>query len=166
MTQNLIMKGWKEKMIKCKIADGANCGKVICCATCEEHLTCEECCPDIKSGDISNPTDECEEAEALAEEMIDLNTQVPDVIKAITDICVQKKALEEQEKAMKKQLQEAMEQYGVKKFENEAVAFTYVAPTTRTSIDSARLKKEHPDIAEQYSKTSNVSASVRINVKG
>ena len=41
----------------------------------------------------------------------------------------------------------------------------YVAPTTRTTIDSKKLKADHPDIAEAYSKTSNVSASVRITVK-
>jgi hypothetical protein len=40
-----------------------------------------------------------------------------------------------------------------------------VAPTTKTTIDSTKLKKEHPDIAEQYTKVSNVSASVRITVK-
>jgi hypothetical protein len=43
---------------------------------------------------------------------------------------------------------------------------TYVAPTTRTTIDSTKLKKDHPEIAEQYSKTSNVSASVRVTLKG
>lgn len=148
-------------MIKCKIANEAQCGKVICCKTCPEYEHCEDVCPYAK--DFEEPLD-CSDAEEIGE-VVDLNKQVPNVIKAITDICVQKKKLEEQEKAMKEQLQKAMEQYGVKKFENETVSFTYVAPTTRTSIDSAKLKKEHPDIAKKYSKTSNVSASVRISVK-
>ena len=58
-----------------------------------------------------------------------------------------------------------MEQYNVKKFENDSVKFVYVEPTTRTSVDSTKLKKEQPEIYEKYLKTSNVSASVRITVK-
>ena len=68
-------------------------------------------------------------------------------------------------KVMKQKLQEAMETYGVKSFETPEVKFMYVAPTTRTTIDSKKLKADHPDIAKAYSKTSNVSASVRITVK-
>lgn len=39
---------------------------------------------------------------------------------------------------------------------------TYVSPSTRTSIDSKKLKEEEPDIAKKFTKTANVSASVRI----
>lgn len=66
---------------------------------------------------------------------------------------------------MKQKLLQAMEEHGVKSFENAKVKFMYVAPTTRTTIDSKKLKADHPDIVEAYSKTSNVSASVRITVK-
>ena len=59
-----------------------------------------------------------------------------------------------------------MEKYGVKKFETDEVTFTYVAPTTRNTIDSKALKAEQPDIAALYTKTSNVKASVKITVKG
>jgi hypothetical protein len=87
------------------------------------------------------------------------------VISAIATLTVQKKKIEDQEKAMRAQLQAAMEKYGVKSFETDEVKFVYVAPTTRTTIDSTKLKKELPDVAAQYSKTSNVSASVKITVK-
>lgn len=83
----------------------------------------------------------------------------------ITELVVEKKRIEDQEKQLKKLLVEAMEKYGVKSFENDVIKFVYVAPTTRSTIDSTRLKKDHPDIAERYSKTSPVSASVRITVK-
>lgn len=108
--------------------------------------------------------DESEETkEETALEII--QDAVPDVLQAISDISVQKKKLDEQEKLMKKKLLEAMEQYNVKSFENEKVKFLYVAPTTRKTIDSSRLKKEHPEIVENYTKASNVKASVRITVK-
>lgn len=144
-------------MIKCKIAMETNADCQICCLYCEKRNDCEDVCGELEV--------DCEEAVGEETELDVMNSTVPDVLKAITDITVQKKKLDEQEKLMKKKLQEAMEQHGIKSFENEHVKFLYVAPTTRTTIDSAKLKKDHPDIAEKYSKTSNVSASVRITVK-
>jgi len=150
-------------MIKCKQADNAPCGKVICCFTCPDRLGCDSSCEEFDSEEQFQEQG-CDEAEEL-NETVDLNKQVPDVIKAITNICIQKKQIEEQEKAMREKLQKAMEQYGVKSFKNDAIEVTYKAPSTRTSIDSTRLKKEKPDIAKEYSKTSPVSASVVIKVK-
>lgn len=44
----------------------------------------------------------------------------------------------------------------------DSVKLTYVAPSTRTTIDSKKLKEEEPELAKKFSKTSNVSATVRI----
>ena len=38
----------------------------------------------------------------------------------------------------------------------------YVSPSVRTSIDSKKLKEEEPEIAKKYSKTTNVSATFRL----
>ena len=152
-------------MIKCKIAMEDNMDCQICCFYCDKRNDCADECPEISRVNFENPWVSCKESIDEETELDVLSSAVPDVLRAITDITVQKKQLEEQEKLMKKKLQEAMEQYGVKSFENDYVKFLYVAPTTRTTIDSAKLKKDHPEIAEQYSKTSNVSASVRITVK-
>jgi predicted phage-related endonuclease len=144
-------------MIKCLVAvkDDADCQK--CCLYCEKKETCEDVCGEIRMN--------CEEAVGEETELDVMSSAVPDVLRAITDITVQKKKLDEQEKLMKKKLQEAMEQHGIKSFENEFVKFVYVASTTKTTIDSKKLKEEHPEIAQKYSKTSPVSASVRITVK-
>ena len=53
----------------------------------------------------------------------------------------------------------------MKMIESDSVTFTYTAATVRNSIDSTELKKELPDVAAKYTKTSNVSASVKIEVK-
>jgi hypothetical protein len=66
---------------------------------------------------------------------------------------------------MREKLLEAMEQYGVKTFENDMLSVTYVAPTTRTTIDSTKLKKDMPEIAEKYQKVSDIKASIKITVK-
>lgn len=146
-------------MNKCSIAyeQGWECQN--CCFFCEKKETCPDVCDKLveNCGFIMKEKEETE--------LQVMESAVPDVLQAITSITVQKKKLEEQEKLMKEKLIEAMEQYNVKKFENDSVKFVYVEPTTRTSVDSTKLKKEQPEIYEKYSKTSNVSASVRITVK-
>ena len=59
----------------------------------------------------------------------------------------------------------AMRDNGIKKYETDRLSITYVAPTTRATIDSTRLKKELPDIATQYSKVSEVKDTVRITLR-
>lgn len=141
-------------MVKCKIADG-DC--LMCCCFCDKKDTCEEAC-----GTLQNP---CEEMEETNDELQTMQGSIPDVVHRITELSVLKKKIEAEEKLMKEKLVEAMEQNNIKSFENDEVKFVYVAPTTRTSLDSAKLKKDHPDIVKEYQKTSKVSASVRISVK-
>lgn len=145
-------------MIKCKQAmENSACGKVCCCLECGEKDTCKDVCSELSPA--------CEDAFTEETALASMQTEAAAVITAIVNLSVQKKQIEEQEKKMKEQLKAAMEKYGVKAFENEVVKFTYVAPTTRTTIDSKALKNDLPDVAAKYSKTSNVSASVRVTVK-
>ena len=144
-------------MIQCKNA--CPLGKFDgCCRSCPDYDGCDEACtigPNACEDSIFD-----EESGLQAFQDAQLAT-----LNAIASLTAHKKAIEEQEKAMRVQLMAAMEKYGVKSFENEDVKFTYVAATTRTTIDSTKLKKELPDVAAKYSKTSNVSASVKITVK-
>lgn len=144
----------------CKLAE-AECpnGLLICCGTCERKTTCDMVCGDVAGWQT------CDDAREITDELTQFQSAVPEAIQKITNLVLMKKHLEDQEKLLKEELVKAMEAYGVKSFENEQIKMTYVAPTTRSTIDSARLKKDHPDIAQVYSKTSNVSASVRITVK-
>lgn len=145
-------------MMKCKIAI-------------EENKECQDCCFFCdKLKDVCK--DVCDEMEEKCEEQVEetdlqvIQSAVPDVLESITDIVVQKKKLEEQEKIMKKKLLQAMEQHGVKSFENAKVKFMYVAPTTRKTFDKKAFEKVHPEIdLGQFDKVSNVKASVRIGVK-
>ncbi len=66
---------------------------------------------------------------------------------------------------LRKAISTAMEESGTKKFENDFVALTYVAPTTRTGVDMERMRADHPKLAEKYRKETPVKASVRIKVK-
>lgn len=152
-------------MKKCKevTAEMSVCGKDICCCFCADRANCEDAC-DGKE----NPCSSCYDDEAPTEGLVPLDAfkvTTGNAIKKIADLELAKKNIENDEAALREQLLQAMEKYGVKKFETDEVTFTYVAPTTRNTIDSKALKAEQPDIAALYTKTSNVKASVKITVK-
>lgn len=129
-----------------------------CCAFCDEKATCNERCPNC---DDVNCPDMVEVVTTPAE----FETKEVALINAITEIEKQKALLTKQSDDMRARLLEAMELYNVKSFENDVLKVTYVASTTRSSIDTTKLKKELPEVAEKYQKTSNVKASVKITVK-
>ena len=60
-----------------------------------------------------------------------------------------------------------MTEQGVDSWEtrNKSLLITRVAPSTKPTIDSARLKADLPEIAEKYTKISNVKGYVRITVR-
>lgn len=129
-----------------------------CCHTCPERSECDEACPEdyMKCGQSS-----FDEKTALAVfESKELAT-----MRMIADICNQRKQLEAQEKELKDKLKESMNQYGIKNYHNDFLKITYVDEGVRSTLDSTRLKKERPDIAEQYTKKNATSAYVKIEVK-
>jgi hypothetical protein len=143
--------------MKCKIAEEVGQSCINCCFFCDKKDTCDEACQEVE--------EHCEEQVQETDLQV-MQSAVPDVLKSITEITVQMKKLEEQEKLMKQKLLKAMEEHGIKSFENADVKFVYVAPTTRKTLDKKKLEQEHPEInLSDYDKTSNVSASVRITVK-
>lgn len=98
-----------------------------------------------------------------------INTKALDKITMLETIIstldIKKKEAEAQRDELKAALLAEMEQKGVKTFETDNVRLTYVAPSTRATIDTARLKKEMPEVAEQYTKKSETKASLRITIK-
>ena len=83
-------------------------------------------------------------------------------LKAYNEIKLKASLLEQE---IKRDLQEAMEKYEVKKWDNDVFSATYVAPTTRKRFDSKRFEKELPELFEEYQTTSDVKGSVRIKYK-
>jgi uncharacterized protein YpuA (DUF1002 family) len=145
-------------MIKCKEGDCPNGQGNICCCDCPDSPNCAYVCD-------GNP-DECSLSYTeQTQELIPFQSKAMAIMQKIVDLNIQKKQLEAQDKDVRQQLEKVMGEYGITSFENDLLKVTYVAPTTRTTIDSAKLKKELPAVAEKYSKTSQVKGSVRIEVK-
>lgn len=79
---------------------------------------------------------------------------------------MQMKQAVEKAQELRAMLLEEMEKGAIKTFENDHIRLTYIAPQTRSTIDSARLKKDLPEIAEKYQKQTSVKASLKITLKG
>ena len=75
--------------------------------------------------------------------------------------------IEIKEKQLREELLEAMEKYNIINWstEDESIKAVYKNSYTRTTIDSTRLKKELPDVAEEYSKTTQVKPSVELTIE-
>lgn len=129
-----------------------------CCYDCPERTTCTDACAEAPA--------EC--GEAIFDEETGLqafrDSQLS-TLNAIASLTAHKKAVEEQEKQMKLALYNAMETYGIKKFESDVLNLTLVEPTTATSIDSAKLKKLYPEVAAECSKVTKKAGFVKITLK-
>lgn len=88
------------------------------------------------------------------------------VIAILKDYQKKKVEFEIKEKKFKEELLEAMEKYNITSWStpNNDIDIVYKKATKRTTIDSTRLKKELPDIAEEYSKTTDVKSSIAISI--
>lgn len=76
------------------------------------------------------------------------------------------KAYEAQQEVLRANVMDLMKSHNVTKWKvSDRLSFTYVAPTTRLSLDSLKLKAEQPVIYRQYMKESAVKESLKINIK-
>jgi len=80
----------------------------------------------------------------------------------IIDFKNQAKQIEAQQKAFKDELYQKMEENDIKKFDTGKIVITRILPTTRKNVDGTRLKKERPEIYEEFLKIIDVKGTVRI----
>lgn len=144
-------------MIKCSNGECTHGEGLMCCNQCCD-MDCTDRCDD-NCETCGNSTNED------VSEVTLFQNKAMVVMNAIVDLDRKKKTLEAQDKEFRRQLEEFMNMYGIKKFENDFLKITHIEPSTRFSIDSTKLKKELPAIAEKYTKTNQVKGFVKIEVK-
>lgn len=87
---------------------------------------------------------------------------------AIADMQTQQVRLQERNTEIRKAMKDAMrgrfEVSGSKKYADDNIEVTYVAPTTRTGVDAKKMQAENPELFEKYKKVTKVSDSIRIKV--
>lgn len=91
-------------------------------------------------------------------------TVAEEIVNKIIEFNKAKKEMEYQEKLLKDGLFGAMNELGIKKFIINGLSATIKDESTRTTIDSKRLKEECPEIYEAYSKTTEVKPSLILTV--
>ena len=97
-------------------------------------------------------TKEVVESEDFAAKYGDLK----EIIAILSDV---KKTLEDKVKDVIEPMY-AMD--GTNSIVNKKYNFSYVAPTVRVTVDSAKLKKDFPDVYKECIKTSSVAATMRV----
>lgn len=90
--------------------------------------------------------------------------EVYELEKQINVLKAQLDALKEKQDGVKEVIIKNMALNESKTVTTDCMTITYVAPTTRTTVDSTKLKTAHPDIYEECSKVSEVKASLRIKI--
>lgn len=76
------------------------------------------------------------------------------------------KLLKDMVDSVKTVLYGTMEKEGIKTVDRGNLKITYVAPSSRTSVDSKKLQKEEPEIYKKYVKTTTVAGSIKITLMG
>ena len=99
----------------------------------------------------------------VSEEELEDLTELMEEIKAKED---ELKLMKEKVDKVKEILYGTMEKEGVKTVDRGNLKITYVAPSSRTSVDSKKLEKEEPEIYKKYVKTTTVAGSIKITLMG
>lgn len=71
----------------------------------------------------------------------------------------------EVEEAFRVAVKEQLESAGATKYSGSVFDVSYVGPSTRTGLDTARLKAELPDVYQSYIKETSVSPTVKLTSK-
>lgn len=93
-------------------------------------------------------------------------TVAEEVVNQIVEFHKEKLKMDLIEKNLKEKLKEAMEINKIFETVNLGeLKISYRKASTRTTLDSKKLKEDMPDIFEEYSKTSNVKSSITLKVE-
>lgn len=114
----------------------------------ESLLECE------RKGTIYRPTFDI----GLLNEMYQVNQTIANY-KALID------EAEKRYDEMKQAILNEMKSRGITQYQDSQIILSYVAPTTRKSVDSKALKEKYPDIYDELLKESEVKESLRIKFK-
>lgn len=114
---------------------------------------------------------EREEALALLDvvpSVVDVDTlpaEFFDAEKEVARLEMEAKAIKERQDALRDGLKRMMEEHHVKSYKGAYIEFTYVDEYERESVDTARLKKERPDVYSEFRKISRVKSTIQMKVK-
>ena len=110
---------------------------------------------------LADDTEDCflPDAPKMPADIVEMASQLEEYF---TILKWYEKKYKEQEKEFKSRLTKLMGEAGIYNISIGGLKISYVKGYTKSSLDSTRLKKEMPEIVEKYSKTTNVSPTIKI----
>lgn len=93
------------------------------------------------------------------------NKEALALVAKITELTAIAKEIKEAEKQMRDQLSVEFEKLNVKKWETDSFLISKTADYTRTTFDSAKFKKLHPDMVSDFEKETKVKGGLKIKLK-
>ena len=110
---------------------------------------------------LADDTEDCflPDAPKMPADIVEMASQLEEYF---TILKRYEKQYKEQEKEFKTRLTKLMGEAGIYNISIGGLKISYVKGYTKSSLDSARLKKEMPEIIDKYSKTTNVSPTIKI----
>ena len=87
-----------------------------------------------------------------------------EVVQKIKEFNKLKKEMEYQEKLLKQGLMEAMVKLGIQNFATDGLSASIKSGYVRHSVDTTALKKEMPDIYDQFLKDTEVKATITLTI--
>lgn len=75
------------------------------------------------------------------------------------------KEIKAKEDALKEEILQTMESFGILNIDTPELKISYVAPTNRETFDSKAFREDFADLYDEYVKIAPVKASIRIKVK-
>jgi hypothetical protein len=122
--------------------------------------------PRRSNGDVMQLLDEYFSGCEVTVEKQNLPMEVKNIANAISEVEKHLKDLTAQRDILKDKILWLMKANQCEKVEIDGkVLITYVAPTTKESLDTKKLKDENPELYEKYVRQSDVKESLRITIK-
>ena len=104
----------------------------------------------------------------MSKELALFEEQGLQAFKNLSEITKQKKKLEDDEKKLKKYLEEKMDEFNIKSFDNEFIKITRVEGSESVSIDLNQMEREEPtlysELLSDYPKVTKRNPYVRFTV--
>lgn len=122
--------------------------------------------PRRSNGDVMQLLDEYFSGCEVTVEKQNLPMEVKNIANAISVVEKNLKDLTAQRDILKEKILKLMKANQCEKVEIDGkVLITYVAPTTKESLDTKKLKDENPELYEKYVRQSDVKESLRITIR-
>lgn len=144
----------KAELMELKRIGSADCKKIV-----KAYVAKEDATPYREKyfGGVEASTEIESIEEALPATLKDAEDEI---IKIETKL----KQIEERKKELKEGLYELMVQHNVKKWQSEKLQIIRKLESTRESVDTAKVKKQYPEVYADCLKVSKVKGSITINV--